>query len=78
MHAFNRKTDVASVKREFVVTSDPTYCSLVLVNRGVTLSEGGTSADVEFQLYGPATQLLCSLDGGDTFTCKCFRRMVFW
>ena len=58
---------MATVKRVFVVTSDPSYCSLVLVNRGVTVSEDGSSAVVEFQLYGPATELLCSLDGGNQY-----------
>ena len=61
---------MATVKRVFVVTSDPTYCSLVLVNRGVTVSEDGSSAVVEFQQYGPATEVLCSLDGGDPYICK--------
>ena len=70
VHAYNSKTDVATVKRGFVVDSDPTYCSLVLVNRGVTLREDGTSAEVEFKVYGSATQLSCVLDGGVAFTCK--------
>ena len=61
---------MATVKRVFVVTSDPTYCSLVLVNRGVTVGEDGSSAVVEFQPYGPATEVLCSLDGGDPYICK--------
>ena len=63
VHAYNRRVDVATVKRGFVMTSDPTYCSAVLVNRGVTHSEDG-GVVVEFQLYGPATHVLCSLDGG--------------
>ena len=71
VHAYNRKTDVATVKRGFVVTSDPNYCSLVLVNRGVVVSEDGTSAVVEVAVYGPATQLSCVLDGKIPFTCKC-------
>ena len=62
---------MATVKRVFVVTSDPSYCSLVLVNRGVTVSEDGSSAVVEFQLYGPATEVLCSLNGGSPYVCKC-------
>lgn len=70
IYAYNRKTDVTFVKREFVVSSDPNYCSLVLVNRGVIVSENGTSAEVEVSVYGPATQLSCALDGGRAFTCK--------
>ena len=54
------------------MNSDPNYCSLVLVNRGVTISEDGTSAVVQVRVYGPATDLSCQLDGGLLpFTCKC-------
>ena len=71
VHAYNRRTDVTTVKRGFVVNSDPNYCSLVLVNRGVIISEDGTSAVVQVRVYGPATDLSCQLDGGLPFTCKC-------
>ena len=71
VQAFNKKSDVTTVKRGFVINSDPNYCSLVLVNRGVTVSEDGSSVEVEVQLYGPATQLSCVLDGGEAFNCKC-------
>ena len=46
IQAFNRKTDVHTVKRGFEINSDPNYCSLVLVNRGVTVSEDGSSAEM--------------------------------
>ena len=59
-----------TVKRGFEINSDPNYCSLVLVNRGVIVGGDGSSAEVEIQLYGPATQLSCVLDGGVAFTCK--------
>ena len=71
VQAYNRKTDVAFVKRGFVVNSDPNFCSLVLVNRGVTISEDGTRAVVQVRLYGPATYLSCVLDGEFHFICKC-------
>ena len=71
IQAYNRKTDVTTVKRGFVVSSDPNYCSLVLVNRGVTISEDGTSAVVQVRVFGPATQLSCVLDGAQLFICKC-------
>ena len=61
---------MTTVKRRFEINSDPNYCSLVLVNRGVIVSEDGSSAEVDVQLYGPATQLSCVLDGGEAFTCK--------
>ena len=66
-----------TVKRGFEINSDPTYCSLVLVNRGVIVSGDGSSAEVEVQLYGPATQLSCVLDGGAAFTCKQNAEPVF-
>ena len=61
---------MAFVKRGFVVNSDPNFCSLVLVNRGVTISEDGTRAVVQVTLYGPAMYLSCELDGEFSFTCK--------
>ena len=70
VQAFNRKLDVNTVKRGFEINPDPNYRSLVLVNRGVIVSEDGSSAEVEVQLYGPATQLSCVLDGEVAFTCK--------
>ena len=52
------------------MNSDPNYCSLVLVNRGVILSEDGSSAVVQVRRRGPATDLSCELDGGIPFICK--------
>ena len=42
----------------------------MLVNRGVIVSEDGSSAEVEVHLYGPPTLLSCVLDGGEAFACK--------
>ena len=56
-----------------MINADPKYCSLVLVNRGVTVNEDDNSAEIDIQLYGPATQLSCVLDSlirGKAFTCK--------
>ena len=68
VQAYSRNDVVPTVKRGFVITSDPNYCSLVLVNRGVTVT--GNSALITTEVYGPATQLSCTLDGGDPFICK--------
>ena len=68
VQAYSRNAVVPTVKRGFVIASDPNYCSLVLVDRGVTVT--GNSALITTQLYGPATQLSCTLDGGDPFICK--------
>ena len=71
IHAYNRKRDATIVKRGFVVNSDPNFCSLVLVNQGVIISEDGTSAVIQVRVYGPSKALSCELDGGLPFTCKC-------
>ena len=70
IHAYNRRDDVRTVKRGFVVTSDPNYCSLVLVNEGVRVSESGREAVVKVKSHGPAEGFLCALDNGEQFSCK--------
>ena len=61
---------MTTVKRGFVVTSDPNFCSVVLVNRGVTMSVTGARAEVQVRVHGPAELLTCVLDEGETFGCK--------
>ena len=80
IYAYNRRADVRTVKRGFVVTSDSSYCSLVLINRGVVLGQNSSMATVEFNVYGPALQMSCILDGGKMFTCEfvCFCREVYY
>ena len=70
IHAYNRRDDVRTVKRGFVVTSDPDYCSLVLVNEGVRVSESGREAVVEVKGHGPAEGFSCVLDSGEQFSCE--------
>ena len=70
IHAHNRKADVGVVKRGFVVTSDPTYCSLVLINRGVTISESGREVTVEVKGHGTAAGYSCVLDTELEFSCE--------
>ena len=70
IQAYNKKMDVTTVKRGFMMNSDPNYCSLVLIDRGVTVSEDGTSAVVKVRVFGPATQLSCVLDEEPPFICK--------
>ena len=69
IHAYNRRDDARTVKRGFVVTSDPNYCSLVLVN-DVRVSESGREAVVEVKGHGPAEGFSCVLDSGEQFSCK--------
>ena len=47
------------------MTSDPDYCSLVLVNDGVRISESGREAVVEVKDHGPAEGFSCVLDSGE-------------
>ena len=79
IHAYNRRDDVRTVKRGFVVTSDPDYCSLVLVNEGVRVSESGREAVVKVKGHGPAEGFSCVLDSGEQFSCEsnaCIMEMV--
>ena len=52
------------------MTSDPNFCSVVLVNRGVTVSVTGARAEVQVRVHGPAELLSCVLDEGETYGCK--------
>lgn len=70
IHAFNRREDVSTIKRGFVISPDPSYCSLVLINRGVVLSQNDSVAMVEVKVQGPALQLSCVLDRGEVFSCE--------
>ena len=70
IHAYNRRDDARTIKRGFVVTSDPDYCSLVLVNEGVRVSESGREAVVEVKGHGPAEGFSCVLDSGEQFSCE--------
>ena len=53
-----------------MVTADPSYCSLVLINRGVSISESGKEATVEAKAYGPANTFSCVLDNEQEFNCE--------
>ena len=70
IYAYNRGADVHTVKRGFVISSNPNYCSLVLINRGVVLSQNSSVATVEVKVHGPAQQISCVLDGGERFMCE--------
>ena len=69
IHAYNRRDDVKTIKRGFVVTSDLDYCSLVLVNEGVMVTESG-EATVEVKGHGPAEGFSCVLDSEEVFSCE--------
>ena len=54
-----------------MVASDSNYCSLVLINRGVIVSESGRDATIEVTGYGLAEEYQCVLDSGQEFDCEC-------
>ena len=59
-----------------MINSDPNYCSLVLVNRGVTVSEDGSSVEVDVQLYGPVTHV-CWMEERQ-LTVSVYTSNTFW
>ena len=70
IHAYNRGTEAAVVKRAFVMTSDPNFCSVVLINRGVVVSENGREATIEVKGHGLANTHTCRLDNEPEFACE--------
>ena len=70
IHAYNRGTDAVVVKRAFMMTSDPNFCSVVLINRGVVVSENGREATIEVNSYGLANTYTCRLDNEPEFECE--------
>ena len=67
--AVNSKEDRAIERRSFEITSDPSFCTVHLINNGVTVSDGG-GATVEFTGTGPAEGFSCRLDREKAFNCK--------
>ena len=60
----------AVIGRRIYVHPDETFCSVILINRGVTIS--GDNATVEFRGVGKAAEYLCVLDHMQFFRpCKC-------
>ena len=68
MAATNSREDRAIERRSFEITSDPTFCTIHLINGGVTVS--GDIATVEFTGTGPAETFRCKLDTERAFACK--------
>ena len=67
--ATNRRPDKEFIKRRFEITNDTEYCTLHLINGGVTITSNDT-ATVEFTGRGPATGYHCHLDKMEPFECK--------
>ena len=66
--AVNTREDRAIVSRRFQVHSDPDYCTMHLVNEGVTVT--GNNVTVEFAVVGPAEGVTCQLDSQPLFSCE--------
>ena len=56
------------IRRSFRVSGDNTYCTVVLINRGVTVD--GNSATVEFRGSGIVSQYACSVDRQEYMPCE--------
>ena len=69
VQASNAKEDRAIMRRNFEITQDPEYCTVHLINDGITVSEN--TVTVEFTGVGPAESFDCQLDRGTHFECKC-------
>ena len=53
-----------------MVTSDPNFCSVVLINRGVVVSKNGREATIEVKGHGLANTHTCRLDNEPEFACE--------
>ncbi len=64
------------VEREFVLSEDPGYCGVHLVNDGLVVS--GSSFSVQFKGV-PTSELPyhCKLDNNPKFDCKCVQLFIF-
>ena len=66
--ASNSNVDKATARRRFEINTDPAFCTLHLINRGVTIN--GNRATVEFIGTEPAETFLCKVDNQEPFICK--------
>ena len=66
--AANSKEDRVIERRRFEISSDPSFCTTHLINRGVTVT--GDTATVDFTGTGPAETFRCRLDTEPAFACK--------
>ena len=66
--AANPGGDSDRERREFEISSDPSFCTAHLVNDGVTVN--GEETVIEFAGNAPAKAFFCALDRSTTFHCK--------
>ena len=66
--ASNGRDDRRVRRRALYIASDPSECSVHLINGGVVVT--GNNASVEFAGSGSFSSFSCRLDGGDFLPCK--------
>ena len=66
--ATNSREDRAIERRRLEISSDPSFCTIHLINRGAMVSRD--VATVEFAGTGLAKSFSCKLDTKPPFTCK--------
>ena len=66
--ATNSREDRAIERRRLEISSDPSFCTIHLINRGAVVS--GDIATVEFAGTGLANSFSCKLDTKPPFACK--------
>ena len=73
--AVNTREDRAIVSRQFQVHSDPDYCTMHLINEGVTVT--GNNVTIEFAVVGPAEGVTCQLDNQPQFSCEQHHSLLY-
>ena len=85
MAATNSREDRIVVRRRFEISADSSFCTVHLINDGITVGENRTT--VEFTGTGIAESFLCQLDREAAFLCEyttreiilsCMHRSLFW
>ena len=66
--ATNSREERAIVRRRLEISSDPSFCTIHLINRGAMVSRD--IATVEFAGTGLAKSFSCKLDTKPPFACK--------
>ena len=60
----------AIIRRRLQISSDPQFCTLHLINSGITVDSTQKTAVLEFVKNGPVMYFNCTLDMQTPFQCK--------
>lgn len=66
--ARNNVPDIELIRRGFDISGDPIFCTVHLINNGVTVSANNVT--VQFAGSGPAQGYKCRLDRNNYYECK--------